>query len=178
MSITHLTRSAYAAFVGAVLITAMALFGFFVLEPQVSRAVDSNPFTITQTIDGAISFKLQPNDVTMNGGSGINGLTGGNATGTSVAVVQTNSATGYVMQISFDNEQSSMIGNVTGSQAIRDYASSTYRMIEPAYGFLASSSAMMGYTVLASTSADVDDSFKTMVLTVTRVLAAPMVAAT
>ncbi|MEM9336684.1 MAG: hypothetical protein AAGA35_02415 [Patescibacteria group bacterium] len=153
MTQLHIINSARAAFVTAVIVTLVASFAFLVLEPQVSRAVTSGPFTISQTIDGEISFLVDAANVTMDGS--INGLTGGNATGTTFAVVQTNSATGYIMQISFENQGSSMIGNSTSNQGIRDYSNTG----EPTLNFTASSAALFAYTVNASTTSDLDDSF-------------------
>lgn len=160
MNLSHITQSAISAFVAALLVLAFGLMSFFMFEPQVSRATDSDPFIITQVIDGAVSFKTQPGNVSMNGGAGIDGLAGGYATGTTYAVVRANS--GYYLDISFDNEGPSMIGNTTGNTGLRDYSSSTYRMIEPAFGFTASTAAMFGFTVTASSSASayVDASFK------------------
>jgi hypothetical protein len=134
----------------ACLLLAMAAFPCF--EPIVSHAATSI-FNVRQQITGEISFLVSATNTTMVGVLG--GVTGGTATGTAYAVVQTNQATGYTMDISFENSPA-MLGEVTGSTAIRNYGSST----EPTYGFFASTSAVFAYTVSASTTSDLDQSFK------------------
>ncbi len=125
--------------------------GFLYFEPMVSHAVTS-VFSIRQQITGEISFLVPPTNITMNGA--LAGITGGNATGSTYAVVQTNQATGYTMDISFENSPA-MLGETTGSTAIRNYGTTT----EPTYGFFASTSAVFAYTVSASTTSDLDQSF-------------------
>ena len=125
---------------------------FTLLEPAVSRAQTST-FTVRQQITGEISFLIPPTNVTMVGA--LAGITGGNATGTTYAVIQTNSATGYTMDIAFSNSPA-MLGEVTGSTALRNYGSTT----EPTYLLISSSSAVLAYTVSASTTTDVDPSFQ------------------
>ena len=131
------------------LLLAMAAFPCF--EPIVSIAATSI-FSVRQQITGEISFLVPPTNITMNGA--LAGITGGNATGSTYAVVQTNQATGYTMDISFENSPA-MLGDITGSTAIRNYGSST----EPTFGFFASTSAVFAYTVSASTTSDLDQSF-------------------
>lgn len=90
----------------------------------------------------------------------LNGLTGGTANGTTYAVVQTNSNTGYNMTIHFATNTSplqTMQGAVTGSSSILDHPSSSS---QPHYQFItATSSALFAYTVSASSSSDLDQSF-------------------
>lgn len=127
--------------------------GYMVVEPTVSRAIVGTPFTIRTQITPEISFLVQAANVIATGT--IAGVTGGNATGTTQAVVQTNSAGGYTMDISFLNNPS-MLGETTGSTAIRDYGTTT----EPTYLFYASTSASFSYSVNASTTSDLDPSFR------------------
>ena len=129
----------------------LAVMSFSVLEPTVSQAVTSI-FSVRQQITGEISFLVPPANITMNGA--LAGITGGNATGTTYAVIQTNQATGYTMDISFENSPA-MKGEVTNSTALRNYGSST----EPTYLFFGSTSAQFAYTVSASTTSDLDQSF-------------------
>ena len=129
----------------------MLAFLFLSLEPTVSQAVTST-FTVRQQITSEISFLVSAANVTMAGT--LAGITGGNATGTTYAVIQTNQATGYTMDIAFSNSPA-MLGEVTGSTAIRNYGSTT----EPTYNFFASTSAVFAYTVNASTTSDIDQSF-------------------
>ena len=129
----------------------VVLVSFPCLEPVVSQAVPSI-FSVRQQITGEISFLVPPTNIVMNGA--LAGITGGTATGTTYAVVQTNQATGYTMDISFQNSPA-MLGETTGSTAIKNYGSTT----EPTYGFFASTSAQLAYTVSASTTSDLDQSF-------------------
>lgn len=145
---------ARAALQSAIAISMIAVLLFVVLEPVVSRSASAtDTFRITQQITEEISFLVAAADVTMAGAIG--GVTGGNATGTTFAVVRTNSNGGYVMDIHFDNNPA-MRGSSTGSTAIKDYGTTT----EPSFNFVASTSAQFGYTVSASTTADLDPSFK------------------
>lgn len=127
------------------------------LEPTLSRAAASatSTFTITQQITDEISFLVPAANVTMVGS--IQGVTGGAATGTTFAVVRSNSANGYNMTIAFANSPA-MRGSSTLSTAIRNFASSS-TMVEPNFTWTASSSAQFGYTVSASTTSDLDQSF-------------------
>lgn len=130
---------------------------FLSLEPTISRsatfASTTDEFIITQSITGEISFSTLAADVTMAGA--INGITGGNSTGTTFAVVRTNSVTGYTMDIAFSNSPA-MRGNVSTSTAIRNYVGTAG---EPQYAFTASSAALFAYTVSASNTTDLDQSF-------------------
>ena len=132
-------------------ITAMT-FGFTMLEPQLGFAVVDD-FTIRQQITDEISFTVPAADVTMVGP--IQGITGGNATGSTYTVVRTNSAAGYTMDISFSNGPA-MRGEVSTSTSIRDYG--VYGA-EPTFAFTASTAAQFAYTVSASSSTDLDPSF-------------------
>lgn len=149
-----LEQSAVATF----LIVALLAVTFFVAEPSVGQAVDSTAFTIKQTITPEISFLVNAPNVTMNGS--LNGVTGGTANGTTSAVVTTNNSNGYTMTIAFANNttDNAMLGDVSLSTAIRDYPASSS---EPTYGFYtSSSSSVFGYSVTASTTSDLDASFK------------------
>jgi hypothetical protein len=84
----------------------------------------------------------------------IGGITGGEATGTTQVVVRSNSFTGYNMSISFSGAPA-MRGVTTNNQNIRDYATGT----QPSFAFQSSTSAQFGYTVYASNTADIAQSF-------------------
>lgn len=148
------THALIFAFIGLILLIAT----FFIVEPQVGIGqVNSGPFTIKQTILSEISFLVNAANVTMTGS--LNGITGGTANGTTTAVVQTNSNTGYEMTIAFFNNGSAqtMQGDVTDSDAIRDYPSLAG---QPTFMFsTASTSAVFAYRVSASNSSDLDPSF-------------------
>lgn len=153
----HLLHSAKYAFVASVLMLAFGMLSFFSFEPSVSRAMTSQ-FTITQQITNEISWVLQPTNVTMTGS--IAGLTGGNATGTTVAVVNTNNATGYNMTINFADGGSGKAMQASSTAYINDYTpaggSPDYSWVQPATG----GAAVFGYTVKGSTAGEVASAFK------------------
>jgi len=151
------------ALVAALLLTVLLALSFFIVEPQVSRGqlVDtSSDFSIRQTITGENSFTTDPANVTMDGD--IAGLTGGNATGTTQFAVRSNSATGYFVQIDFEDNAGAhaMRGDISGGEEIVDYQGTTAG--QPSFGFnvAATSAAQFGYTVIASSSDDVAQGFK------------------
>ena len=151
--------------IAAVVIVAVLMAGYFFVEPQVGRAQDtSGPFTINQQIIGETSFIVDAVNTTLSGS--LNGITGGTANGSTTVVVQTNSPTGYVMDIAFFNNGTpeTMRGRVSGSSAIRDYIASstgsTTNPYEPTFLFsTASTAAVFAYTVSAADSSDLDQSF-------------------
>ena len=140
----------------AVLLTALVIATFVVFEPVVSRAA-TDTFVITQTFADEISFSTIADDVSMVGS--INGLTGGFATGTTYAVVKTNDADGYNMTIAFSTT-TAMQGDTTDSE-IANYTPATPGTADFAWVANGSGNAAeFGYTVSASTTADIDLSFK------------------
>lgn len=149
--------SQYALMYAFSAILVMALLFSLILEPTLGRAAASanDTFLITQQITDEISFLVPAADVTMVGS--IQGVTGGYATGTTYAVVRSNSNSGYTMDISFSNAPA-MRGTSTLSTAIRDFATSS-TMMQPSFAFVSSTSAQFGYTVSASTTSDLDPSF-------------------
>ncbi len=147
----------HAAVATAVICTLLGL-SFFLAEPRVGRAQDtSGPFTISQVITGETSFVVDAVNTTLSGS--LNGITGGTANGSTTVVVQTNSPTGYTMDIAFFNNSTpqTMQGRTTGSESIRDYPATGG---EPTYAFsTASTSAVFAYTVTADSTSDLDQSF-------------------
>lgn len=152
-----ITTSQYATMYALSALVLTTLLFSLVLEPTLGRAAATanDTFLITQSITDEISFLVPAADVTMVGP--IQGVTGGYATGTTYAVVRSNSNSGYTMDISFSNAPA-MRGNTTFSTGIRDYATSS-SMMQPSFTFVASSAAQFGYTVAASTTSDLDPSF-------------------
>lgn len=139
----------------AVTVVLFAALLFTLFEPALSLGQVNSTFTITQQIDGEISFTVPATNVTMV--SPIQGITGGNATGTTQTVVRTNGTNGYNMTIAFSTSSSAMRGIVSSSTAIRDYGTST--AAEPTFLFNASTSAQFAYSVTATTSTDIEQSF-------------------
>lgn len=147
------------ALFAAILTLVLIVGSFFFFEPNVSQALDGTPFTIKQTISDEISFLVQASNVVASGT--INGMTGGTANGSTFAVVKTNKATGYNMTIAFTNNgtNNAMKGDMSGGDdVIMDYPASGS---EPTFLFsTASSAAVFAYTVSASSTLDLDPSFK------------------
>ena len=118
----------------------------------------SNDFTIRQTITDENSFKTVGN-VIMDGD--INGVTGGTANGATQFVVISNNAAGYTVEIDFDYDagnDEAMVGDESGSEAIRDYGGDAAGP-QPSFAFTASSAAQFAYTVTSSSSAHTAQSF-------------------
>lgn len=158
MNTQHYLYASIQALVAGVLVVTVMMLSYFIIEPQVGQAqATSGPFTIKQTITGEISFLVNAANVVASGT--INGITGGTANGSTTAVVQTNSSTGYEMTIAFaDNgTPQTMRGDSSLSQSIRDYPAVAG---EPTFLFsTASTSAVFGYTVSAAIDTDLDPSF-------------------
>ena len=93
----------------------------------------------------------------------INGLTGGFATGTTFTVVQTNDPDGYNMTIRFPfSTTTGMDGDATAS-FINNYSTASSAGGVADYGFdvpTTGNAAEFGYTVNASTTADLDPTFR------------------
>lgn len=155
----HLRQSALYAFTASVTIVALLFTVFFFAEPAITHGqADTATFTVSQQITDATSFLVAPVDVTTSGS--IDGVTGGNASGTTDFVVQSNNATGYFVNIDFfDNGTAeTMLGDITASESIRDYGPAG-GLGEPDYGYTASTAAQFAYTVTSLTGSDTDQSF-------------------
>ncbi len=159
---THISSSAVYAtskssFILAAFLVGMLLSLYAISEPAISRAAASatDTFTIRQQITDEISFLTTAADVTMAGT--IAGMTGGQATGTTYAVVRSNSNSGFTIDIAFSGAPA-MRGESGGSAStsIKDYG---VPGAEPTFTFGASTSAQFAYTVSASTTTDIDPSF-------------------
>lgn len=158
MNTQHYLHASTQAFVASVLAVTVLMMSYFIIEPQVGQAqATSGPFTIKTTITGEISFLVNAANVIAT--TSINGITGGTANGSTTAVVQTNSSTGYEMSIAFANNTTpnAMRGDSSLSESIRDYPATGG---EPTFLFsTASTAAVFGYTVSAALDTDLDPSF-------------------
>jgi hypothetical protein len=155
MDATFISQNAKQALIYSIAVFMACLMLFMIAEPTVGRgatASSTDTFTIRQQITDEISFLVPAADVTMIGA--LNGLTGGQASGTTYFVVRSNSNSGYTVDVAFSNSPA-MRGESTNSTALRNYGSST----EPTYTFFSSTSAQFGFTVSASTTLDLDPSF-------------------
>lgn len=137
-------------------ITALALFWIFLLlEPAVSLGAQDT-FTISQTVSKEIAFLTPATDVVLVPSLG--GLTGGTSNGGTQVVVTTNSSLGYMMTINASSSVG-MIGNSSSTNSIPVYVSATPGV--PDYSFtVPANKAYFGYTIEASTTADLATSFK------------------
>lgn len=154
----HFGQSALYALTASCVIVVMLFAAYFLAEPVISHGQsDTATFTVRQTITDESSFLVNPSNITMSGS--INGVTGGQATGTTQFVVQSNNATGYYVEIAFfDNgTPEAMLGDISASKAIRDYSGDVAG--EPSLGYTASTAAQFAYTVTSSSTADTDQSF-------------------
>ncbi len=156
--VNNLSTSALYALIASVTAIALLFVTFLAAEPQIGRGqADDSTFTIRQTIVGESSFLVEPANVVMAGS--INGITGGNATGTTQFVVQSSNGAGYYVEIDFfDNiGAEAMLGDVSQSEALRDYRGDVAG--EPSFNFISTTSAQFAYSVTSSTTLDSDPSF-------------------
>lgn len=90
------------ALVAAVMAFMVLSISFVFMEPQVALSqTPSNEFEVTATINGEISFEVQPDPVTLL--PAIPGVTGGTASGTTDFAVLANNPTGYTVAVSFES---------------------------------------------------------------------------
>ncbi len=154
---TLIQKTIFAASV-SILLLALLCSSFFVLEPRITYGqADTADFYVRQTITDETSFLVNPSNVTMV--SSINGVTGGNATGTTPFVVRSNNASGYYVEIDFfDNAGAhAMRGDEDGGAQIIDYAGDVGG--QPSFNFITGASAQFAYSNYSSTTSDTDDSF-------------------
>jgi len=156
MSQTHLVHALKSSFVAALIIALLFLSSFLAFEPKVGRAI-TDTFLVSQQITDEVSFLVNAADVTMVGS--IQGLTGGYATGTTFTVIRSNDPQGYTLTLGFS---STTAMNSTSSTAfINNYTPAL--TTAPDFQWVDNSSgqaAEFGYSVRASTTAEVDLSFR------------------
>lgn len=152
-------QSAVRAFLIAITFLVIGSLLYIMYEPLVSRSQVSDTFEISQTITGEISFLVAAADVTMDGA--LNGITGGYATGTTNVVVSTNDSDGYNMTIKFPYATTTGMDGDTTATYINNYTPASAGVAD--YNWVTNSTggaAEFGYTVSASTSADVAPAFQ------------------
>jgi len=156
--LSHITESTKSAFLFAMAAVVGLALLYTVVEPQITHSQTTETFTIKTQVTGESSFLVPPSDITMVGT--LNGLTGGSATGSTQFVVQSNSATGYTVEISFENNgtDNAMLGDATGDEAIHDYGGDVAG--EPSFGITASTSAQFAYTATSTVLSDTPQSFR------------------
>lgn len=156
MNLNSISHSVWNALIASILVSLLVLASFFVLEPSVGRAQlspQSDVFEVTQEITAEISFETTADDVVMS--PSIASLTGGTSYGATDVVVNTNNSTGYRMTIAFSST-TAMIRD-GGNGVIANYAPTVDGT--PDYAFTTDTFAQFGYTVTASTTSELDQSF-------------------
>jgi hypothetical protein len=157
--LTHITQQA--AFAAGLAAAGLGLLMVMhvAAEPQISHSQsDTADFTVRQTVTAESSFLVPPTNVTMDGS--INGITGGQATGSSQFVVLTNNTAGFRVDISFEDNGSAnaMIGDANGNLALRNYDGDVGG--QPSSGYSASTTAaLFAYSVVSTSTADTAQSF-------------------
>lgn len=135
------------------LVLSLAFAVIFVMaEPTLGLAIEDQ-FTVSQTVTSEISFSTTATDVTMT--SSIGGITGGTSNGTTTVIVLTNDSSGYTMTIKASSSPA-MQGTTQGG-TISDYTPAAAGI--PDYAYSVPSGAEFGYTVSASTTADLAQKF-------------------
>ena len=131
---------------------------FILAEPTLGLSqTTQSTFTISQTVGKEISFTTTASNITMSPAS-LGGLTGGTSFGSTTVVILTNDHLGYHMTIAASSSLG-MIGNASSSNYIPAYVPSVAGV--PDYTFTTPANrAYFGYTVLGSTTADVDQHFR------------------
>ncbi len=160
MTAALVQKSALQSFLAAFLAVALVFISYVILEPQVGRSQTSDSFTVTQEITGEISFLVAAADVTMSGT--ISGITGGYATGTTRAIVQSNDPQGFNMTLRFATSTAGQAMVASSTAYINDYTPASTTPGVPDYNWITNStggSAEFGYTVSASSTSDLDASF-------------------
>ena len=126
---------------------------FLVVEPAIGNAIEDQ-FTVTQVVTAEISFLTPASDIVMS--PTLAGLTGGTANGSTYVRVLTNNALGYTMTLTASSSVG-MLGNSQGG-SIPAYIPSDG--IIPDFTFTTPANrARFGYTVEASTTADLAQAF-------------------
>lgn len=145
------------AILGAVAASLIVAFLISAIEPAISFAATTaqSQFTISQLVSGEVAFLTPASNVVLSPTLG--GLTGGTSGGETQVIVATNNSTGYTMTLAASSS-AGMTGTSTG-QTIPAYISSVAGV--PDYNFtVPANKAYFGYTVSASTTSDLNISFR------------------
>jgi len=122
-----LIQSSKIAFLSALAALVSLALLYMLVEPQVTYSQATETFLIQTTITAESSFLVPPTNVTMAGT--LNGLTGGQATGSTQFVVQSNSPTGYRVAISFppNGTTNAMVSDTTADESMSNALASRPR---------------------------------------------------
>lgn len=130
-------------------------FLFIIFEPAISH---SNQFTISQTITTEVAFSTNASDIIMS--PTIGGLTGGIANGATQFAIRTNGVAGFNVTIQASSSDGSMIGNASSTNKITGYTTLTDGIPDHVFTVRNASGVAFGYTVEATSTDDVVQSFK------------------
>ena len=131
---------------------------FAIVEPGISygASTSSSTVVISQTVLSEVSFAVPASNVSL--GPSLGGTAGGTANGGTQVVVKTNDHLGYTMTIAASSSLG-MIGNGSSNDVIPAYVPAATGV--PDFAFtVPANRARFGYTVEASTTADLDQRFK------------------
>lgn len=125
---------------------------YIVLEPAITNGAN----TVSQSVTTEIAFLTPANNIILT--PSIDVTAGGQASGQTQVVVKTNDHSGYLMTITASSSLG-MVGVASSTKYIPAYVTGTAGI--PDYDFsVPANSAYFGYTVEASTTADLAQSFK------------------
>ncbi len=143
----------FPAVLAGLIATTLVLASYFLFEPQVMIAQDSDvdTFTVRQQILGEIAFVTTATDVAMT--PNISGLTGGISNGTATVAVRANNPTGYNMTIRFSSS-TAMNREGSGGGFISNYTPVTPGTPDLAFA-IPTGTAEFAYSVFPT---DADDS--------------------
>jgi hypothetical protein len=134
----------------------VVMVGYPAVEPSISKAI-TDSFLVNLTVTGEISWSIQAADVTMAGS--LPGITGGTSTGSTKFGVLTNNNTGYTVALKATSTPA--MQGLTQGGTIANYTPVAAGV--PDFSFDTSTMGTTGefaYTLSASTTADMDASFK------------------
>ena len=159
LSINSFTKIFFESVAATLIFALIALVSYAALEPIISHAqTATSQFTTKQTITAELSFLTAASNIVLS--PSIAGITGGAASGTTQVVVFTNNNTGYTMTITASGTVAAMRGDTATTSYINDY---TPAAGVPDFTFVPNSTAQaaeFGFTVSASTTADLALKFK------------------
>lgn len=157
----QLQKNALEAVAGGLIVMLACYALYAIFEPAISYSqatTAGTQFETTLAVQDEITFLTAPQAVTLT--PALSGITGGTANGGTQMVVQTNNSTGYAMTIlasSTNMEANTSADNIPGITASSSNMEPTYTFDSTSVG---SNNAMFGYTLEASTTFDLDQSFK------------------
>lgn len=137
---------------GSLALTIFCLIAFPALEPTPLLAIEDQ-FTVSVSVTSEIAFSVPATDITL---ASIPGITGGTSNGGTQVVVMTNDNAGYTMTLKASTSPA-LQGHTQGG-TIPNYTPTVAGVPDFAFS-VAANKAELGYTVEASTTADLTSSW-------------------